>query len=352
MRCGGDADRAVAGATQHHRQLHEGGERAIVDEEDRRDRARSCLGAITAAGRRWSPEGHRRPGPRLAASRAAAAGATRARISSAVRPAADVHVSHLQGFSGRAQSKERSIGGAGWELAPVTVRQPTTTQEPAPSGRHAYDGADGQAVQRDVGVRGLATREPRRQRVLQAIHPTVVVGRRHRAGRAGRRSLRLRRRAGHDRGAGRLGRPGGHVTSLLRGQGVRGGARPGGCAHQLSRLPGDAARGVLRVRQDPGAWRPYRGQRRQPRSAPLPFALGRRDRDPPRRPRPPAARRAHLVQAARLIRVVCLGELPAAGQPRAARPDGAGRHRQQGPVRPGHSPRVGGESSACRRRPP
>ena len=46
-----------------------------------------------------------------------------------------------------------------------------------------------------------------------------------------------------------------------------------------------------------------------------------------------------------------LGHVPATGQPRAARRHRAGRHRQQGPLRPGPHPGRARTAGACRRRP-
>ena len=55
----------------------------------------------------------------------------------------------------------------------------------------------------------------------------------------------------------------GHVAAVLRGQGVRAGARRGPRARHLPRLPRDAHRRVRRVRAHARARRAHRGQRRR-----------------------------------------------------------------------------------------
>ena len=100
------------------------------------------------------------------------------------------------------------------------------------------------------------------------------------------------------------------------------------------------------------AGRPHRRQRRQPRPQALPVAVGRRHRHPAGPPRPAAAGRGGLAEGARRGRQLRLGLVQEAGQPGAARPHRAGRHRQQGPVRPGASRARPGPARACRPWPP
>ena len=71
---------------------------------------------------------------------------------------------------------------------------------------------------------------------------------------------------------------------------------------------------------------------------PYRVALGRRHRDPAGRPRPAAARRGGVASRREGAAGNCAwGSLPEPGQPGAARPHRAGRHRLEGPLRPGRS---------------
>ena len=74
-------------------------------------------------------------------------------------------------------------------------------------------------------------------------------------------------------------------------------------------------RRVRRVRPQARTGRPNRGKRGQPRPPPLPLLVRRRHRHPPGRSPAIAPRRDHLDEAAGLVRLVRLGELPAGGNP-------------------------------------
>ena len=63
-----------------------------------------------------------------------------------------------------------------------------------------------------------------------------------------------------------LGGPGRHLAAVLRGQGLRGGPRPGPHPRHLPRLPPDAGGRLHRVRPGAGAGRAHRRQRGQPRA--------------------------------------------------------------------------------------
>ena len=82
------------------------------------------------------------------------------------------------------------------------------------------------------------------------------------------------------------------------------------------------------------AGRAHRRQRRQPRAQAVPLAVGGRDRDPAGPARPAAARRGRLAEGPRGRRQLRVGLVQEAGQPGAARPHRAHRHRQQGSLRP------------------
>ena len=141
---------------------------------------------------------------------------------------------------------------------------------------------------------------------------------------AGRRTVRVRRRARDDHGRRRIGRARRHLTAVLRGQAVRGGARARGRARVVPRVPAAAARRLRRVRAHARARRPHRRERREPRPQAVPQPLGRRDPHPPGRPRPPAARRADLAEGRGRDRLVRVGLVPQRDQSGAARHHRAG----------------------------
>ena len=147
------------------------------------------------------------------------------------------------------------------------------------------------------------------------------------------------RRPPHGRGRGRVGGARGDLAAVLRRQGVRRGTGRRGRPRQLSRLPGDADRGLRRMRAHARARWSHRGERGQPGPETVPVAVGRCDRHPPGPPGPAAAGRGDLAQGAWGQRVVCVGLVPEPGQPGPARPHRAGRHRQQGSLRPRPDPR-------------
>ena len=70
--------------------------------------------------------------------------------------------------------------------------------------------------------------------------------------------------------------------------------------------------------------------------------------DPRRTTGPAAARRGHLGEGPGRRRLLRVGLVPAARQPGAARPDRAGRRRQQGPLRPRGPADEAGEAAGCR----
>ena len=130
-----------------------------------------------------------------------------------------------------------------------------------------------------VQLRRRPAREPRRHRVLRALRGADALGRRRgRRAVRDRRAVRARRRPAHGRDRRRLGRARRHVTAVLRGQAVRGGARARRRAELVRRVPPAAHRRVRRVRAQARAGRAHRGQRREPRPQAVPQPRRRRRR--------------------------------------------------------------------------
>ena len=192
-------------------------------------------------------------------------------------------------------------------------------------------------------------REPRRQRLLRPVHGPGPVAARHRQQFAHQGQDRHRGRAPHGRGRRRVGGARGDLAAVLRRQGIRRGARRGARPRQLSRLPGDADRGLRRMRAHARARWSHRGERGQPGSQAVPVAVSRCDRHPPGPPGPAAPGRGDLAQGAWRQRVVRVGLVPEPRQPGPPGPHRAGRHRQQGPLRPGPVASGAPGTAACRR---
>ena len=133
-----------------------------------------------------------------------------------------------------------------------------------------------------------------------------------------------------------LGRAGRDVTAVLRGQGLRDRSR--GRAHpvDLPRVPHDAARRVRRVPPRARAGRPHVRERRQPRSQAVPLARRRRHHHPAGRARDAAAGRGRVGEGEGCRGVLRVRLVHEGVQPGAARPQRAGGHRVEGPLRPGH----------------
>ena len=107
---------------------------------------------------------------------------------------------------------------------------------------------------------------------------------------------------------------GGHLTSVLRGKGVRagGGRSPG--ARVVRGLPGTPPGGLHRVRAGAGAGGADGRQRGQPGTQALPEPQRGRDRHPPGRSGSPAERRDRLDQGEGCDRILCVGFVAQPGQ--------------------------------------
>ena len=219
------------------------------------------------------------------------------------------------------------------------------------------EGSAAQAGHVHLHLRGLPPGEPRRVAASTPASRPRTQRRCHRAGARRRRRDLRGRRPPHGPCATVVGGARRHLAAVLRGQGVRGGAR----ARATSRPPTSSTstmleRRVRRVRRQARARRPDRGQRGQPRPQAVPARSSADVIDILQDGLGLLLRGEVIWRKARGAGGTCAwGSFQQAGQPGAARPHRAGDHRQQGPLRPGPrsgAPRASTASRRSRRSPP